>query len=83
VGAATRLHAVRTKKKDVAMKDDVPMPLVVVIVLVVVLGLGFIAYRRATPHAPPGARPARELLRESLSKQLGRPAPAYNPKAPD
>jgi hypothetical protein len=65
------------------MKNDIPMPLVVVIVLAVLVGIGFFAYRRATPHAPPGARPAAVGIRESLSKQLGRPAPAYNPKAPD
>jgi hypothetical protein len=66
------------------MKNDIPTPVVVVVVLLVLAGIGFFAWQRATPHAPPGARPAREGIRESLSKQLGRPATGgYNPKGPD
>jgi len=65
------------------VKNDLPTPVVVGILVLVLAGIGFFAWQRATPHAPPGARPAREGIRESLSKQLGRPAGGYNPRGGD
>jgi hypothetical protein len=65
------------------MKNDIPMPVVLVVVLLVLGVIGFFAWQRATPHAPPGARPAAVGIRESLSKQLGKPSSGYNPRAPD
>jgi hypothetical protein len=70
--------------KEFALKSEIPVGVVVIIVLVVLAGLGFFAYRQATPRAPAGARPAAAGIRESLSQELGRPVGRqYNPKGPD
>jgi hypothetical protein len=55
------------------MKQDVPVPLVVAAVVLVLGGIIFFAYRQSVPHAPPGARPAAQGIRESLTKELGHP----------
>ena len=66
------------------MQREISMPLVIAILVIVVIGIGFFAWRQAVPHAPAGARPAREGIRDSLSKQLGRPiGNRYNPRGPD